>query len=371
MLHQRALGGGVYNPGTMMTLRCTRKLLERLRVPPDTESDAGPDNALGDWYANLVRVGHDQLVVAVNERSFLTLVLPARGVRDSIAGELPRLLGTLLRELEVPDAVAAREAEAMQPMAFARTADRSMVASLNERVRLVQHFWAAGVAPMDIILRLARAPIMAGPAAADLYPSRAARRILGLDREAPPPATVVRLHVSLEGLSPMIWRRLVVPETITLPQLHRVLQVAMGWNDCHLHAFELAGVRYGEPDEDGLDDQLRDESGIRLGDLIRDTHVDHFVYTYDFGDDWRHVVRVEAVEPNTGAVRGAVCLDGANRCPPEDVGGPPGYLELIQALRDPRHPAHREMVEWIGEASFDPTAFDLTLRNALLRCELP
>ena len=87
----------------MSTLRCTRKLLERLGVPSDADSDAQPANALGDWYANLIRVGHDQLVVVVNERSTLTLVLPAKGIRHAIAPEILRMLATLLREIEVPE----------------------------------------------------------------------------------------------------------------------------------------------------------------------------------------------------------------------------------------------------------------------------
>ena len=59
------------------------------------------------------------------------------------------------------------------------------------------------------------------------------------------------------------------------------------------------------------------------------------------------------------------CLDGANACPPEDVGGPPGYEELLDAIRDPRHEEHAAMLEWCGGA-FDPTIFDIARVNDTL-----
>lgn len=352
----------------MSTLRCTRKLLDRLAIPHDTDSDVPPANALGDWYANLIRVGHDQLVVVMNERSTLTLLLPANGIRHAIVPEILRTLAALLREIHVPQGVIEREIVAMQPMAFARTASRSTLAAMNERARLIEYQWGDGRAPMDIMKFLARYPITTGAAKDDFQPKRAARRLLGLDPDPPPPATVVRLHVSLQGLSPAIWRRLVVPETITLPQLHRALQLAMGWEDRHLHEFQIGEARYGMPDEDDLDEGLKDEAGVRLGDAIRAAGRDRFTYVYDFGDDWTHDVVVEAVEPNKEGVRGVVCIGGANRCPPEDVGGVPGYFEFLQEVRDAGHERHREVRAWAG-GSFDPAAFDLGLVNTRLRIE--
>lgn len=353
----------------MITLRCTRKLLERLAVPSNTESDAVPDGALGDWYANLIRVGREQLVVAMNERTFLTLVLPAKGIRHSLPGDLARMFAMLMRELEVPEDAIEREIVAMQPMAYARTASRSTIAALNERTKYVDHVWRADRTPMDIMKLLAQMPIMSRPGEAESYPIRAARRLLGLDPKGPVPETVVRLRVSLRDLSPAIWRRIVVPANITLPRLHRALQVAMGWKDYHLHEFEFGGTRYGVPDEDWPIEGLREEEDARLGELLRESRLDRFTYTYDYGDDWMHDVTVEAIEPNTESVRGVVCLGGANACPPEDVGGPPGYLDLLEALRDPAHEQHREMVGWIGREGFDPAAFDVGLANALLDVE--
>ena len=89
-------------------------------------------------------------------------------------------------------------------------------------------------------------------------------------------------------------------------------------------------------------------------------------YTYDFGDCWEHRLTVEKVLPAQELPRYAVCVAGANACPPEDVGGPPGYVHFLDALSDPQHPEHQELLAWCGGA-FDPRAFDLAQANARLQ----
>ena len=82
-----------------------------------------------------------------------------------------------------------------------------------------------------------------------------------------------------------------------------------------------------------------------------------FLYEYDFGDGWSHKVKLEKVldeaEPDEHYPR---CVDGENACPPEDVGGVWGYADLLEAINDPDHPQHEDMLEWHGE--FDPTEFN-------------
>ena len=144
----------------MPTLRCTGDLLERLGVPRDERSDARPDNALGDWHAKLVRAGRRELVVAMNDRSYLVLVMAARGVRHSLRGSLPATLAMLFRGLEVPSDIAEQEVLAMHPMAYARTADRSLVAALNERGELAGLLARDGRSPMEIMVSLAGMPML-------------------------------------------------------------------------------------------------------------------------------------------------------------------------------------------------------------------
>jgi hypothetical protein len=167
--------------------------------------------------------------------------------------------------------------------------------------------------------------------------------------------TVHELRVTLLDVSPPVWRRLRVPSAVTLSALHRVLQVALGWEDSHLHEWRVDGRTYGLPDEDSWGEELGDESTVVLGDVADADSVLH--YDYDFGDGWEHLVEVLSVAPYDGSVPPLAVLDGARATPPEDSGGPSGYEHLLDALADPADPEHEEMLEWVGDA-FDPAAFD-------------
>ena len=177
---------------------------------------------------------------------------------------------------------------------------------------------------------------------------------------------LLQLKIDLAWIKPVIWRRIVVPESITLPKLHYVIQRTMGWQGGHLHEFEIAGERYGTPDPDfDWGEPVRAEQRVRLGTALG--HAKSFKYTYDFGDDWEHRITVEKrLLPDPELAHCAICLDGANACPPEDVGGAPGYADFVAAMADPKHPEHRDMMDWYG-SPFDPTHFDFVGVNLELQ----
>ncbi len=163
-----------------------------------------------------------------------------------------------------------------------------------------------------------------------------------------------QLRIELREVLPPVWRRFLVPGSITLPGLHRVIQDVMGWENSHLHLFRFGKKEYGIPDPE-YPSEMRNERGRRLREFLRDEG-ETFGYQYDFGDNWEHDVVVERIV--TGAeVTEATCLEGERACPPEDVGSPSGYMEYLEALKDPSHPDHQQMVEWRGP-SFDPERFD-------------
>jgi hypothetical protein len=171
------------------------------------------------------------------------------------------------------------------------------------------------------------------------------------------------LIVSLREIEPPIWRRLIVPSSISLKKLHVVLQTTMGWENYHLHQFETPEGIFGTPDPD-YPDGTRNEARIRLDRFLVNEN-DCIQYVYDFGDEWTHDLRLEKV---IGPVEGRVaveCLDGARACPPEDVGGPNAYFEFLFAIRDRTHPEHEQMVDWIG-GEFDPEMFDVNSVNRAL-----
>ncbi len=179
------------------------------------------------------------------------------------------------------------------------------------------------------------------------------------------PRRIYQLYVALDEMQPTIWRRLWAADTLTLAKLDRVIQAAMGWTNSHLHEFEIAGHRYGMPDDEYADDMpMLDDRKTRVGDVLVDG-LRGFTYTYDFGDGWRHTVTVEqSMSPNEINTR-PVCLGGQNACPPEDVGGIGGYMEFLEAISDPAHEEHIDMWRWCG-GPFDPAGFDVNAANAAI-----
>lgn len=182
------------------------------------------------------------------------------------------------------------------------------------------------------------------------------------------------LRVSIQDTEPEIWRRLLVPETITVPDLHRVLQAAFGWENRHLYG--IRGVdRLGQPrmiiGPDAAAEDTDDEpaSGVVLFELLDAQRKGPAAleYEYDFGDSWTHTFDVMGpAELPAGSLR---CVDGASRGPVEDSGGPYGYARLIRALADPADEDHRELSGWYTFATgqdagtFDSRAFDADALN--------
>ena len=177
------------------------------------------------------------------------------------------------------------------------------------------------------------------------------------------PRMIYQLRITLDDVQPPVWRRVLVPGGYTLDRLHRVVQYAVGWSDYHLHVFDIDGRQFGVPDPDGLL-EVRDELDARLDSVA--VKGGRFRYTYDFGDWWEHEILVEEVVPADADTSYPICVEGEGACPPEDVGGPAGYAELLAALADPTHPEHLVMREWLGRP-FDVTAFDPERATTLLR----
>ena len=163
---------------------------------------------------------------------------------------------------------------------------------------------------------------------------------------------LVSLKVTLRGIRPPVWRRLIMPGTMTLGDLHE----AMGWEDGHLHAFDIGGTPYG--DRRVVDDEHR-----LTPDGVVKSKVPRFRYTYDFGDNWEHTITVEKSPPAIEGRAYPACVAGKRNCPPEDCGGVWGYAELLHILADPAHPERADRLDWLGEA-FDPEDFSVAVADA-------
>jgi hypothetical protein len=184
-----------------------------------------------------------------------------------------------------------------------------------------------------------------------------------------PDVPVYQIKVTLGYSRPPIWRRLLVRGDTPFDKLHWILQVAMGWTNSHLHQFivgrppdlKYIGRAYDGGDELGT----VDERTVKLNEIVTGAKF-RFFYEYDFGDGWEHELLVEkTLQPEAGA-RYPVCFADARACPPEDVGGIYGYYEFLEAIKDPDHPEHEDLLEWAG-GDFDPQAFDLEAANRALR----
>jgi hypothetical protein len=163
-----------------------------------------------------------------------------------------------------------------------------------------------------------------------------------------------QIKVTLNGIKPPIWRRLVVPSSIPLKDLHNVLQLAFGWSDSHLHQFCARRI------------PLERSGRVRLDEILR-TEKDVMTYEYDFGDGWEHSILLEKVLGPAKATDRPSCIEGARAGPPEDCGGVWGYAELLKVVSDPSHPEHGRMLEWVGP-DFDPEQFDISgINNSLAR----
>lgn len=177
------------------------------------------------------------------------------------------------------------------------------------------------------------------------------------------------LTIELLGIEPKIWRQFVVPAGISLDRLHDVIQIVMGWKDYHLHDFTIGSKRYTEDPEQKEDGAP--EGKYRLVDLVKQKGRT-FRYLYDFGDDWQHEITIDDSRYWNPQLQAQVeCLAGARACPPEDVGGVPGYFDFCRALLDPAHKDHAGYLEWYAgfpwySSTFHSESFDLDTVNSSL-----
>ena len=170
---------------------------------------------------------------------------------------------------------------------------------------------------------------------------------------------IFQLKISLIGSDPQIWRRILTPGTISVYDLHEVIQPVMGWQNCHLFNFEITGVRYGDPDSDP-DINEKNAKHFKLSEVL--DGVKNFKYVYDFGDDWQHEIIVEDKLKRDENIRYPVCIGGENACPPEDCHGIHGYIELLKILQKPKHKEYANTRAWVG-GYFDPKTFDPNMIN--------
>lgn len=172
-------------------------------------------------------------------------------------------------------------------------------------------------------------------------------------------ATIARLKITLDDVKPAVLRRVEVPFGIRLDRLHLTIQAAMGWTNSHLYEIRAGDVGWSTPypDQDWAGDFL-DARKAKLSEVLEDIGTKTLKYLYDFGDGWEHTIKIERlIDPEAGTLYPRL-IEAKGRCPPEDVGGPWGYAEFLEAIANPGHERHRELKEWFTE-EFNPHVVDV------------
>lgn len=174
---------------------------------------------------------------------------------------------------------------------------------------------------------------------------------------------VYQFKISLKDLKPRIWRGIQVPRHFTFWDLHVAIQDSMGWMDCHLHLFRILNPSTKKRENIGIPPDERFSEleiipgweRVIAGYFSKENAAAE--YEYDFGDSWLHDVVLEDIVPGETGKRYPQCVAGERACPPEDCGGVWGFTEFLEAVLDPTHPEHENMIAWRG-GSFHAEAFD-------------
>ncbi|ELR71515.1 hypothetical protein C900_02578 [Fulvivirga imtechensis AK7] len=179
---------------------------------------------------------------------------------------------------------------------------------------------------------------------------------------------IYQFHIELRDSDPKIWRRIQVTADATFEELHDIIQLAMGWESDHLYEFTVGNTKvydFQDAIDEGNNPLERDSMDTLLDELVT-KEKSRFIYVYDFGDHWEHVIRLEKVLSKEKDQPLPVCIEGEGACPPEDSGGILAYREMISILADRGHPEYDYVMEWLGE-DWNSEFFDCNRANSLLQ----
>jgi hypothetical protein len=350
-----------------MQIGLTKKLSDYVKNKP-APADAAID-PLFSWSANLLTLQRRKTIVCMNDATRFAFIL--YGVKAADVKRLDRLMLDGIRACMALEGIAPEaverylsEGNGNPQVSFGKLSSRKTVAALNHVCETVK-FMAEReeVFPTEAQrLTLNRQVFHLDKGTLGIPCDLLLGRLRERYGEPIVRADAAELTVTLDLDGKDAVRRLVVPTFFTFAELHQVIQSVYRWRDYHLHSFILPGSGPGRPGEalvgdgDEGEEENRHDADVRLsevfgGDALSEGSV--IAYLYDYGDGWYHAVRFERTVKDYNA-NFARCTLMEGDAPPEDSGGPGGFQNLLEILKDKAHPEYAEMNEWADGMRWKP-----------------
>lgn len=364
-----------------MVIQCTKALLDKLNLEKNelvpAEDDKDDSNGFYSWHAHFISINRRKAIICMNNLTKYTIVLYRPKAKDiaELGEQLKKGIETAFREEGIREEVIAAYMEGCKTCSFSKTAGRSLVANLNKSCEAVS--WHAGLLDEESVIQkkisLALGNYLSNFEGNYDYPNERLFRELGKLMGMPENAwdTILgienyqlKIKISLEKFD--IWRRILIPSSCTFHRLHEVIQESFGWFNYHLHEFRvldesaegeklplyarLVKIRIVDGKDPEVGEYLepgkyevRYDTDTRLKDIFKDTA--QCLYTYDFGDNWEHLVTLENVIPES-ANRFPLLLERKGERPPEDVGGEGGFEEYMNVISNKDDPEYERILQW-------------------------
>jgi len=373
-----------------MLIRCTKKLLDKLNIKPGENIEG---DSLFSWHANLITMNRRKTVVLVNDKNRYIIVLYGLKAKDfkGLDDHIRQAIRETFQEEGIKDEIINKYINHSKDIYYTKTRDKKFVARMNKACETVHYFgdYILEGRINQSALNFEVSRLLVGSGSHEyIKPHRELYKDLEVFAGQPViGCKALELKVTLDLNKHNIWRRIVVPAHMTFNRLHKVLQVAFGWKDYHLHEFFVysdekidndLSINHPGYHKEGYkpvvnlvcsqesllefenDIPVKLEKGIRLSDYMPAK----MKYNYDYGDNWQHYIEVEKVIEESDR-NYPFCLEGEGNSPPEDVGGEQGFEEFLKIIKDEKHPEHEEMVNWGRWQGYEE--FNIDMVNRLLK----
>ena len=354
-----------------MTIHLTKKLAEKLKLSPRAEAET---DGLLSWRAHYVQEHGYRFVVFMNDESRFTIVL-----NEAKAAKLKKLselfiitLRDALLSLCVNPEVIDRYIAELGRISYSKNSDRKKTAQLNKTIDTV--WWGLRDLTDDMELSLYTSGVFCSLTNPNdlIRPKDVMLELLA--RYGLPVckcrAFDLNIRLDLDGRDAV--RRLRVPAVLSFERLHKLLQTAFGWRDCHLYSFGLfedwSDDYYATPDVELIlivDDYETNPNAVSVtGQKLSDYAPKYrkILYRYDFGDDWRHYIEIEdIIEDCYDSL--PLLLSGERDAPPENAGGSRGFAEFLEIIANPAHDEYEQTTMWAKSLGWKPFDFEFVAKR--------